>query len=337
MEGGGGVPIERERFVKSVSMIAVACAAAASLAAGGAGCSSTLPGHGAGGSGGHGTGGTSLGGHGAGGSRTGGAGGGVVGGAGGVASGASGGGAGAGPAETGEGGEAGGTPLGGAGGARPMGGAGGAGRGGVGGTGPGGAGGTAGEGAAGGAAGCAIPSGPAGTWVEIPPPPNQSGFRATDAFAVAQNDLLFAGTTNDPASANPPSNARLLRWTQGCWSVDLTFPPSTPAPDRVSVHGTGPNDLWATASDLLYHRDAQGWTPFADQTWRNKVPAQTPFSGAVDLWRVRAAAPNDVWVAEVNNLLHWNGQAWTVYNFDDPTYPNTSASIGFYFYDIWID
>jgi hypothetical protein len=117
----------------------------------------------------------------------------------------------------------------------------------------------------------------------------------------------------------------------------LTFPPSTPPPNRVSVHGTGPDDLWATASDLLYHRDAQGWTPFADQTWRNKVPAQTPFSGSIDLWRVRAAAPNDVWVAEVNNLLHWTGQAWTVYNFDDPTYPNTSASIGYYFYDIWVD
>jgi hypothetical protein len=185
--------------------------------------------------------------------------------------------------------------------------------------------------------GCPIPSGPAGSWVEVPAPSGQSGFHVSDAFAVASDDLLFAGSTFDPAGPAPATNARVLRWTEGCWTVELTIPASVTTPDAPSVHGTGPNDLWATASDLIFHRDAQGWTAFADQTWRSLVRQPPSFVGPIEFRRVRAAAANDFWVAASSNVLHWSGQSWTTYNFDDPSYPNASASVGFSFNDIWID
>jgi hypothetical protein len=225
-------------------------------------------------------------------------------------------------------------------------GAAGSGNGGAAGSSAGGAGGGVAGGATGtggqGQSGCQLPSGPAGTWVEVPPPAGQTGFRVTDAFAVGANDLLFAGSTNDPSGLAAPSNARVLRWSlasPGCWTVEVTIPASASSPDLVSVHGTGPNDLWAAGSDLLYHRDAQGWTRFADESWRGTIRLP-PFSPTqlvpVQLHRVRAAAAGDVWVAATSNIMHWNGQ-WTTYNFDDAAYPNASASVGFDFADIWID
>lgn len=204
----------------------------------------------------------------------------------------------------------------------------------VGGSSVAGAGGTA-TGGATGAGGCQLPSGPAGSWVEITPPAGQSGFRVTDAFAVGPNDLLFAGNTFD--GLVPPTNARVLRWRQGCWTVELAIPPSTGAPSSPSVHGIGPNDIWAEGGDVLYHRDAQGWLRFADESWRGMVRPPPPFSSPIELIRVRAAAANDVWVAAVGNILHFGGGQWTTYSFDDPDYPNASASVGFYYNDIWVD
>ncbi|MES1165326.1 MAG: hypothetical protein ABUR63_06205, partial [Verrucomicrobiota bacterium] len=222
----------------------------------------------------------------------------------------------------------------------------------IGGGGPAGASGTAGGGAAGtpaggatglggqGQPGCSIPSGPAGTWVEIPAPQGQSGFDVSDAFAIGPDDLLFAGNTFDPAGLAPPANARLLRWTAGCWTVELTMAAGMTTPDHPSVHGTGPSDLWAAASDVLYHRDAQGWTRFTDETWRSTVrrlPTGPTTVETIQFNRVRAAAPNDLWIAATSNILHWSNEAWTTYNFDDAGYPNSSAAIGYFYNDIWID
>ena len=159
----------------------------------------------------------------------------------------------------------------------------------------------------------------------------------TDAFAVGANDLLFAGSTIDPTGLAGPSTAQLLRWTKGCWTIELTFPASATAPGSASVHGTGPNDIYATAGDLIYHRDAQGWTRFADDSWRSMVVQTSSFFGDFELKRVRAAAAGDFWVAVTSNMLHWSGGSWTSYNFDDPDFPQAGQSVGFSFDDIWID
>jgi hypothetical protein len=302
------VVIER---VRQVSWVLALMVAPAAITTGAAGCSTNNNqaagpgGPGVGGNTGRGGGGTPSAGHGAGGN--------VVGGV----------------AGSGAGGAAGTSTGGGAG--TSAGGSGGTAAGGAGGGVVGGATGTGGQGQP----GCPLPAGIVGSWVEVTPPTGQSGFRVTDAFAVGTDDILFAGSTNDPASLAQPSNARVLRWTQGCWSVELLIPASASPPDLVSVHGTGPNDLWAAGSDLLYHRDAQGWTRFADESWRSEI-RQPPFMNAFETHRVRAAAVGDVWVAASSNILHWNGQ-WTTYNFDDAAYPNAGASVGYDFADIWID
>jgi hypothetical protein len=187
--------------------------------------------------------------------------------------------------------------------------------------------------------GCLLPTAPAGTWVEISAPPGSSNFDVSDAFAAGPDDLLFAGSTFDPAGLAPPANARVLRWTRGCWSVDLSLAAGMTTPDTPSVHGTGPGDLWASASDVLYHRDAQGWTRFTDETWRNTVRQPPSFvnNGTIEFNRLRAAAAGDLWIAATSNILHWSGGAWTTYNFDDAGFPNTGASVGYFFSDVWID
>ncbi len=182
---------------------------------------------------------------------------------------------------------------------------------------------------------CQFPASTPGTWAEVSPPVGQDGFRVTDAFVAGQNDLFFAGVTSDPV--NGPSSPRVLRWNAGCWSVELTIPSSATAARTPSVNGTGTGDVWATGGDLLFHRDAQGWTRFADESWRNLVHQPPSFVGTIELGRVRAVAANQIWVAATNNMLRWDGQAWTAFNFDDPSYPNATASIGYFFRDIWID
>jgi len=195
---------------------------------------------------------------------------------------------------------------------------------------------TAGAGGSGGQAGCRLPTGTPGIWEEIAPPRGQTNFHVTDSFTLGPNDIYFAGFVGDPITGAGFTESHVLRWTQGCWTAELTIPRGTSPIDFPSVHGLGPGDVWASAGDAIYHRDAQGWTPFANDGWRALV-RQPPFGGVFQLHRVRAAGPNDVWVAATRDMLHWNGQAWTAFQFDSPTYPNESASIGFFFHTIWID
>lgn len=185
--------------------------------------------------------------------------------------------------------------------------------------------------------GCQTPLGTPGTWEEIAPMQGLANFHVTDTFTVGANDLIFAGYIGDPTGASGPfTEARFLRWTQGCWTLELTIPAGTAPIDFPSVHGLGAGDIWASAGQAIFHRDAQGWTPLANNAWLTQIRLP-PFSSPAELIRVRAAAPNDVWFAATSNILRWNGQAWTTYNFDDPNYPNESASIGFFFRSIWID
>jgi len=183
---------------------------------------------------------------------------------------------------------------------------------------------------------CQPPTGAPGVWEEIAPPPDAANLHITDAFAVGPDDLFFAASVGDPAMLASPTAARILRWTQGCWTVELDIQTGATPAGFPSINGLGADDVWASAGEAIYHRDAQGWTSLVNQDWLSQI-RQPPFSIAVQLYRVREAAPNDVWFAATSNILHWNGQAWTTFNFDDPDYPNVSASSGFFFRSIWID
>ncbi|MES1210647.1 MAG: hypothetical protein ABUS79_32320 [Pseudomonadota bacterium] len=193
-----------------------------------------------------------------------------------------------------------------------------------------------GGGAAGGSAGsgCVVP--PASSaWVEIPARPEDVGLTVTDSFAVAGNDLLFAGTTAPGTAAN---QLRVVRWNQGCWSQELSMPIDATA-DVASVHGLGPGDLWAVGGDLILHDVGQGWA-LMDEGWRTKVQLTPRLFGAPALptfVRVRAASATDVWINETEKVVHWTGGNWTAYNFDSPDYPMNTATIALDFADIWID
>jgi hypothetical protein len=185
--------------------------------------------------------------------------------------------------------------------------------------------------------GCQLPAAAPGVWAPIAPPGGQETFKASDAYSPGLDDLFFVGALVDPIST-ATTGASILHWSHGCWTVELSLPPPAGGViyDRPSISGSGPGDVWASIGDVLYHRDAQGWSPFANDNWRSQI-RQPPFMNPVAFARVRVGGVNDVWASLPDNILHWNGYTWTVYNFDDPTYPDTSASIGYFQLDFWIN
>jgi hypothetical protein len=179
--------------------------------------------------------------------------------------------------------------------------------------------------------GCAAPAPPpTAMWAEVSEPADVTSARITDAFAAGPDDLFFAGMAGNFGTGSP--SVFILRFSHGCWTVELSVPATNPRP---SVHGTGPTDVWAALGDAVYHRDAAGWSAF-DNSWRDQVTSR-PFGDPIGLTRVRAAGPTDVWVTERRHILHHDRGIWTVLNLDDPDYPQAGASIGFLFSDIWID
>ncbi len=180
---------------------------------------------------------------------------------------------------------------------------------------------------------CLVPSTP-GAWTEIAPRVGDAGLTITDSFALGPDDLLFAGTSAPGASGN---QLRVVRWSKGCWSEELSMPIDATA-TRASVHGVGPSDLWAVGGELILHNAGQGWTAL-DEGWRSKIQLTPRMFGAPALptfVRVRAAATGDVWINEVENVVHWTAGSWTAYNFDSPDYP-ANDTIALDFTDIWID
>lgn len=197
-----------------------------------------------------------------------------------------------------------------------------------------------GAGGAGGAIGsiCPQPAAVPGTWVEIPAPAGSQGLVARDAFAAGVDDLYFAART---ATSSVSATMQVLHFSHGCWTVELTTTlVSTSAIDpnvsEPSVHGLPTGEIWVAAGDQIYRRRAaQDWTPI-DASWHAQIAAKPNFGGPM-LTRVRAAASDDLWATERNNILHFKGGAWTATNLDDPYYPSQSASIAFNYHDIWID
>jgi len=208
-------------------------------------------------------------------------------------------------------------------------------------AGPQGAGGEGSPGSGGSPAGGAPPRTPVpttpGVWAEVTPPVGLDGFRVTDGFAAGTDDLFFVGSVF--ALDGTSSSTHVLRWSHGLWTDELTLPPSTSGSSlsRASVHGTGPTDVWAVSGDQIFHRDAQGWSRFANEDWRNHLTLPLPFGRPMDLVRVRAGSPNNVWVAATAHMLHWDGQAWTAANLDDFGYPDVGGTAGYNYSDFWID
>ena len=164
---------------------------------------------------------------------------------------------------------------------------------------------------------------PAPAWTEIEAPAELglAGLDVTDAAAAGPDDFFFAA--NLPADApNRPdeAQAKVVRWTRGHWTVELTAPAPVAWIARVSA--TAPDDAWAVLGTTLYRRDASGWQAFDEPAGATPYPAGP----------MRAGGRGEVWVMASGTLLHWASGAWQVFPIaiDEP-------NIFYYAYSaIWV-
>jgi hypothetical protein len=174
--------------------------------------------------------------------------------------------------------------------------------------------------------GCAPWPLPADGWVELTGPPGLDGGVATAAWAAGTDDVFFA------------VGGRVVRWTRGCWRVELGA-----GGGFAWVSGTAPDDVWATVSGAVYHRDAAGWGP-PDDRWRAQieVPGRTTTSGVHyiqpwrrdEVWATGLADGRDFYEGSSNFgpngfALRWTSRTWRAFNVDDIV-PTHVAGLDFY-------
>ena len=147
---------------------------------------------------------------------------------------------------------------------------------------------------------------PGATWTEVPPPAGlPAGFVVTDAWSAGADEFFFVGQDPVDAIGNPSPIRRVLHWSQGCWTVELSIMDSFFALAQVS--GTSPDDVWIAAGDAVYHRDAAGWSPDARL---NALFAPPPgFESIIE--DVQARTPDDVWFTAGSIVHLLNGQVTT--------------------------
>lgn len=138
---------------------------------------------------------------------------------------------------------------------------------------------------------------------------------ATDAWAVGENGtvLRWNGTSWAPVTGVLPidytgvwgssandvwliGTSRVQHWTGTAWSTPVTFPGTL-----MSVHGTGPSDVWI-AGEPTYLKHYTG-------SWATVMPG-----GGSTYYVVEAIAADDVWTtAPGSGSRNWNGATWTPY------------------------
>ena len=145
--------------------------------------------------------------------------------------------------------------------------------------------------------------------------------------------------TRTPVPTSPPQPTAIPTPLSGpvCWNVVAA--PNIPGDGTVlnSVHGTGPNDVWAvgyfttngTRHTLTLHWNGANWSvaPSPDA-----LPAGNNVINVLS--GVTAIAPNDVWAvgysvsgtqSYATLTMHWNGAAWQI--VPSPNLPITRSDI----------
>jgi hypothetical protein len=154
-----------------------------------------------------------------------------------------------------------------------------------------------------------VPSVAAWTEVAAPSDLGLAGLEISSAVAVARDDLLFAASFPEDAPNKPAqAEVKVVRWTRGVWTVELTA--IGPAGWRSRVSATAPDDAWAVLGTTLYHRNANGWQPF-DESWRALLPPPaSPSEAPIPAGPMRAGGRDEVWVMASGTMLHWASGAW---------------------------
>ena len=153
----------------------------------------------------------------------------------------------------------------------------------------------------------------------VVPSPSLNGFDFLNAVAaVASDDVWAVGQ-----DGRPTENAFFLHWDGQNWSV-VDAPPD--AGPQFAVAALASNDVWSAGSgrspdntSLFNHWDGTSWTTVPN-------PPITP--GGVTIRGLSVLAPDDIWAAgsrfvefcdsdtcydsEYVEVLHWDGQSWSV-------------------------
>src|SRR6476469_3194872 len=102
----------------------------------------------------------------------------------------------------------------------------------------------------------------AADWTPVPAPAGLDGLVIEDAWAARGDDVFFVGKI--PMLGDPPQAlAEIVRWTRGCWNVEMTW--QIPSDLKVSISGATPNDVWAAMGNALFHGDGAGCDPAATE------------------------------------------------------------------------
>jgi hypothetical protein len=182
---------------------------------------------------------------------------------------------------------------------------------------------------------CDLPTQAAGDWTEIGAPRAFSGLQVTDVWAAGPDDVLFAGLV----SPNGPQGraAEIVRWTKGCWSVELVW---SPIPDGSfpSLSGTGGDDIWVTAGDVLFHHDGTGWHR-SEPELKRLLTQQHPES-PLRLQMVRAAGPDEAWVIGLRTVWQRAAGQWRMFELADadlsgPDFDPAQRTGSFWFTTLW--
>ncbi|MBV8608849.1 MAG: hypothetical protein JO034_15490, partial [Singulisphaera sp.] len=158
------------------------------------------------------------------------------------------------------------------------------------------------------------------SWNVVPTAPLPSGDFAqiNGVVALAHNDVWAVGTVSPPGGVGS-SNTPLIEHFDGTtWSIAPS--PNLPGGTLRAIAAASAHDIWAVGiqggfftHELIEHFDGTTWSAVPGP------PVSARSHRGLDA--VSADAPNDAWAvgsvgrgqnALGNELLHWNGTAWSV-------------------------
>lgn len=131
------------------------------------------------------------------------------------------------------------------------------------------------------------------------------GFLSTNPNHVVSNVAPVAENEAWATFYQGESNYQLLHFEGTGWSPAAGFGDGGSAPALSGVSATGKTDVWVVGSGapLVAHYDGASWV-------NHTLPFTSP-----DVPRVRACAPNDVWVATsgtVARMARYDGASWAL-------------------------
>src|SRR5262249_33082558 len=122
-----------------------------------------------------------------------------------------------------------------------------------------------------------------------------------------------APQTADAPPPSPPDPAAALAALPGsCSNSGWCWYRPTPSGNTVeAIYATAPDNLWVIG-------DAGTVLQWNGTSWRSPALPAPPFRASMNLGMVHGRGPDDMWVAGLNEIYHWDGAAWTLVEYIPP-------------------